>query len=232
MTGINLRTVDSIKRTKIDMDNKIVFTYNPWVYYNSYKNVLYNVRKYYTESDIIVFFDGNRTDLDLYLKTAEDYNCITIVRDTEVGFINKNDSIEQNLPKQFEWISRMKLACELSNAEWVMLLEDDVLVKRVIQSWPNSDVGTNRKGVGFLGGGSVFKRDIFLTAIEHIGMDNMKNLIKTNHTISWAGDMLLKILFDAIHTSSEKWVELAEPGYFDKADHAVFHGYKDLHKLG
>jgi hypothetical protein len=214
------------------MQDKILFTYNPWKYYNSYKNVLTNVRKYYPQSDMIIFFDGNRTDLDLYLDTAKEYNCVTIIRDTEVGFINKNDSIEQNSPKQLEWISRMELACEMFNAEWVMILEDDVLIKREIQRWPNSDVGTNREGVGFLGGGSIFKRTSFLKAIANIGMNNMKNLIETNHTISWAGDMLLKTLFNGIQASSEKWMELAEPGYFDQTDHAVFHGYKDLHRLG
>jgi hypothetical protein len=210
------------------MDDKIVFTYNPWVYYNSYKNVLYNVRKYYPNSDIIIFFDGSRNDLELYLQTAEEYNCIVIVRDSEVGYINKNDSIEYNSPKQLEWISRMKLACEMSTAEWVMLLEDDVLLKREIRKWPSTDVGTNRHFFR-TGGGSIFKRIVFLDSLKKV---DVLNLIKTIPNASWAGDVLLEQIFRNNNIKHEKWVELAEPDYFDKTDHAVFHGYKDLHKLG
>jgi hypothetical protein len=210
------------------MQDKILFTYNPWTYYKSYINVLENVRKYYTDSDIIIFFDSNRVDLDLYLKTANEYNCNVVIRDCELGFINRNDSMDINSTKQFEWISRIKLACDMSNAEWVMLLEDDVLLKREIRNWPNSDIGTNREYFR-TGGGSVFRRSVFLESIEKV---DVLDLISTILHASWAGDVLLEHIFRSNNVKHEKWIELAEPNYYDKTDHAVFHGYKDLHKLG
>jgi hypothetical protein len=39
-------------------------------------------------------------------------------------------------------------------------------------------------------------------------------------------------IFKDANVSNEKWIELAEPGYRDDTDHAIYHGYKDLHKLG
>ena len=214
------------------MKDKIVFTYNPWKYYNSYKNVLNNVRKYYPESDIIIFFDKSRNDLDLYLETAKYHNCKVFMGENELGYINRNESVYTNSPKQCEWVNRMKYACEISESEWVMLLEDDVLIKRKIEHWPKSDCGTNREDVGFLGGGSIFKRNVFLNGITKIGINNIKNIIESQHIFSWAGDMLLKRIFSEVNATAEKWIELAEPNYYDTQDHAVYHGYKDLHKLG
>lgn len=210
------------------MENKILFTYNPWKYYNSYKNVLDNVRKYYSESDIIIFFDKSRTDLDLYLETAKQYNCKVFIGNDELGYINRNDSIDINLPKQTEWISRIKFACEISNSEWAMLLEDDVLLKREIKHFPEADVGTNREYFR-TGGGSIFKREVFLDSVKKA---DISKLVKTIPDACWAGDLLLEHIFRSNNVKYEKWIELAEPGYYDDTDHAVYHGYKDLHKLG
>lgn len=208
------------------MKDKIVFTYNPWKYPKSYKNTLDNVRKYYPDSDIFVFFDGSRDDLKEYLEVAEEYNCIVSVRSNELGFISRSDSIKTNLPKQLEWVDRIKSACEASESEWVMLLEDDVLIKKEIEKWPTSDCGTNMDGIGFLGGGSVFKRQVFL---DCLAKSDVSEIILGNHTASWAGDHLMSCIFLPQGATAEKWIELAEPGYYDRGPHSVFHGYKDLH---
>jgi hypothetical protein len=208
------------------MRDKIVFTYNPWKYLNSYKNTLYNVRKHYPNSDIFVFFDGSRDDLQEYLEAAAKYNCIVSVRSNELGYINRSNSIEENMPKQLEWIDRIKSACEASESEWAMLLEDDVLIKRAIEHWPTADCGKNMDQIGFLGGGSIFRRKVFLDCLEK---SDVPNIIKGSHTASWAGDHLLSHIFRPHGATEEKWIELAEPDYYDRGPHAVFHGYKDLH---
>ena len=46
---------------------KICFNYNPYVYYESYKNVLNNVRTYYPDSDIFIYMDSFRNDLQKYV---------------------------------------------------------------------------------------------------------------------------------------------------------------------
>jgi hypothetical protein len=210
------------------MKDNIVFTYNPWKHLNSYKNTLYNVRKYYPNSDIFIFFDGNRDDLQEYLEVASNYNCIVSVRDTEVGYINRFSNMEENIPKMLEWTDRIKSACESSDSEWAMLLEDDVLIKRTIKYWPSADCGKNRHNVGFLGGGSVFRRQKFL---ECLYKSDIPAIIRKDTNAGWAGDHLLRYIFRLNGATEEKWVELAEPGYYDDTDHAVFHGYKKLHTL-
>ena len=60
-------------------------------------------------------------------------------------FINRNDSIEINLPKMIEWIERLKITCENTNADWILLLEDDVIVKRKVLQFPKVECGTNRE---------------------------------------------------------------------------------------
>ena len=53
-----------------------------------------------------------------------------------------------------------------------------------------------------------------------------------NYLREVSGDALKERIFKDADVSNEKWIELAEPGYYDNTDHAIYHGYKDLHKLG
>jgi hypothetical protein len=213
------------------MENTITFTYNPYTYFHSYKNVLENIRKWYSESDIFIYMDSFRDDLDNYKKVSDDYNCNFIVRRDEMYYINGHDPTHINLPKMMEWLNRLKYTCENTNSEWIMLVEDDVVVKRKIQRWPVSDVGTNRNNFR-PGGGSIFKREVFLKIYENLGESGLEKIIRQQHTYSWAGDTLIERIFKDANVSNEKWIELAEPGYYDNTNHAVFHGYKDIHKLG
>lgn len=213
------------------MENTIAFTYNPYTYYHSYKNTLENIRKWYSDEDVFIYMDSFRDDLDKYKSISDSYNCNFIVREKEMYFINRSDSIDTNLPKMMEWLYRIKYTCENTSSDWIMLVEDDVLIKRKIEKWPSTDCGINRHDVSFLGGGSIFKRYKYIEAYDAIGVNNIENIIQQIHLISWAGDMMLKVLFNNINATAEKWIELAEPEYFDNTDHAVFHGYKELHKL-
>jgi hypothetical protein len=211
------------------MENTISFSYNPQKYFNSYQNVLEHLRTYYVDSDVYIFFDSNRDDIEKYKTVSDNFNCKFNVREDEMFFIDRKDSIEINKPKMLEWVTRLKYVCENTDSEWVMLLEDDVVIKRKIVNWPNSDCGKNRENTGFLGGGSIFKKEKFLEIFTKISMLEVERIITNYHRLSWAGDVLLKFLFETVNASSEKWIELAEPGYYDNIDHAIFHGYKELH---
>lgn len=210
-------------------ENKIVFYYNPWKYFHSYKNVLLNVRLYYPDADVIIFFDPSRDDLEKYVQVADFFKCRMFLRENELGYIRKEDSEEVNAPKQAEWVDRLKTACEMSKAEWVMLLEDDVIIKKQIEQWPKSDCGKNLDQIGFLGGGSVFKREKFLDSLEKV---DIFAIMKKDHTASWAGDHMLSYIFRENGSTEEKWVELLESWQDEGQPHAVYHGYKLLHHLG
>jgi hypothetical protein len=210
------------------MENTITFNYMPYIYFESYKNVLNNVRLHYPTADIFIYMDSFRDDIEKYRKISDDYNCKFIVRDVHVFYTNGNDPLEVNRPKLVEVFDRIKHTCKTTDSKWILILEDDVLIKRPIKYWPNSDVGTCREYFR-PGGGSIFNKDIFLDSIEKV---NIPNIINTVRNANWAADIVLENIFRLNNCTFEKWIELAEPEYFDKTDHAVFHGYKDLHKLG
>ena len=210
------------------MKNTIAFTYNPYTYFESYKNVLNNVRKYYSDSDIFIYMDNNREDIEKYKIIANEYKCNFIVRENLMGYINRNDSIDTNKPKITEWVNRIIHTSNTTNSKWILNLEDDVIIKREIKHFPSVNVGTNREYFR-VGGGAIFKREVFLDSIKKV---NVSHLIRTIPDASWAGDVLLEHIFRNNNVKYEKWIELAEPEYYDNTDHAIYHGYKELHKLG
>jgi hypothetical protein len=209
------------------MQDSITFIYNPYTYFESYKNVLYNVRKHYKDSEIFIYFDSNRDDIEKYKTIANDYNCIFIVREISMGYINRNDSHTINKPKITEWVNRIIDTSKITNSKWILNLEDDVLIKRKILNFPQANVGTCRSYFR-PGGGSIFDKNKFL---ESINNTNISNLIDTIPAANWAGDGLLENIFKKNGATFEEWTELAERNYKDNIDHAIYHGYKDLHKL-
>jgi hypothetical protein len=210
----------------------IAFNFQDTHYFESFKNCIINVRKYYEDEIIDVFLDDNDPKIKEYTEFCTQCKCNLTLRDRHMGYINREDNLETNLPKMLESHYRIYQTCKNSSDEWVMILEDDVLIKRKILNWPQSDCGKNRDDVGFLGGGSVFKREKYITIYENLGEQGLTDLINSNHLLSWAGDALKAVIFRACNATEEKWIELAEPNYFDNIDHAVYHGYKDLHHLG
>lgn len=210
----------------------ITFVLPHTIYFNSAKHCIESVRNVYTDYPIDLYLDPSDTRAADYRKLCQDYNCNFIIGTRTQGYINKNDSIETNLPKMLESHFRLYNSCKLYESEWVLILEDDVFLKKEITRFPAADCGKNREDVGFLGGGSIFKRDAYIKIYENVKETGLTELIKQNHLFSWAGDVLKKHLFTVHGYTNEKWVELAEPGYWDDTDYSVFHGYKALHKLG
>jgi hypothetical protein len=209
----------------------ISFNFQDTHYFESFKNCIVNVRKHYEHEIIDVFLDDNNPRIDKYNQFCEQYNCNVYFRERHMGFIYREDDIQTNLPKMLESHYRIYQTCKNSNEEWIMLLEDDVLIKRKIKYWPSADCGTNREWFK-VGGGGILRRKKYIEIYEDLGESGFTEIINKNHLFSWAGDALKQTIYSKYNASSEKWVELAEPNYYDNTDHAVFHGYKELHKLG
>jgi hypothetical protein len=209
----------------------ISFNFQDSHYIHSFENCIINIRKFYENELIDFFIDSNNKRLSEYETICKKYNVDLNIRNIHQGYIDREDSIDVNISKMLESHRRIYMTSLKSDSEWVLLLEDDILIKRKIKKWPSTDCGTNREYFK-MGGGSIFRREKYIEAYESLGEIGLQQLIKQNHLLSWAGDELKRIMFDRINATSEKWIELAEPDYFDKTDHAVFHGYKDLHKLG
>ena len=188
--------------------------------------------KVVNQSELIDFYiDHNSDQIENYKKVCEEYNVELTIRSRAQNGINRKNSMEQNLPKMLESQYRIYQTCLKTNSEWVMTLEDDVLIKRKIKNWPNSDCGINREYLKVGGGGCIIKKDKYIKMYEYFEGEKLINLIKSNHTYSWAGDELKGRMWSECGFSYEKWIELAEPEYYDNTDHAVFHGYKDLYNI-
>lgn len=210
------------------MENTITFNYMPYVYFESYKNVLNNVREHYPTADIFIYMDSFRDDIEKYRKISDEHNCKFIVRDKHIFYTNREDSLEINKPKLIEVFDRIKYTCETTDSEWLMILEDDVLIKKPIEDWPKADVGTCRDYCR-PGGGSVFKRNTFLNSLA---VADVIDIITTTPDANWAADVVLEKIFLRNGATFEEWKELAEPNHRDTQPHSVYHGYKDLYKLG
>ena len=211
------------------MEDSITFLYtNPYINTEAYQFVISNIRKYYNKSIIYTFIDSDRINLQTYLNLSEKFNVQIFTRDQECFFINRDDSIDVNIPKIKEWIDRIYYTCINTNSKWIILLEDDVFLKRKIKIFPKTHCGVNRDDVGFLGGGSIFDRKHFLECYKNFPFDFFIENVKD---CSWAGDVLLKYMFlTNSSTTYEKWVEINEPDHWQEVDCAIFHGYKDLYK--
>ena len=215
-------------------DNSITFRYSTYTYKFSFLNTISNVRAFYPNEKIFVYLDDNRKDLDFYKIISEKYNVNLVLTEGHSTYIDKNDSFEINYPKCLERFSRILHCAENSNTTWMITLEDDVQFRRKIHTFPNTDFGTNRELVGFTGGGSIMKNSVVRKFLHKITPDELYELhYKYRNSIYWATDAMLKIVFiDKYKCTSEKWIELAEPEYYDDRDYAIFHGCKKLHKLG
>jgi len=210
------------------MDNTITFTYSPYYYFNSYKTALKNLRIYYPDSDVFVYVDENRNDIDKYNDVAVKYDCNFHLRGGDMTYINRTDPVDINTRKMTEMVNRWIHTCNNTTSKWIMLFEDDVLIKRKIHTWPTVECGRNRDRIGFLAGGSIFRRDKFLESVKLVDIQ----FIMSQYPITnWAGDELLKYIFLNNNATHARWTEIAEPNYYDETDHAVYHGYKDLHEL-
>ena len=210
----------------------IAFNYQCTLYFNSAKHCIESIRKFYKDLPIDVYVDETTPRINDYETLCNDHNCDFTFRDRVEGYISRKDPIEVNLSKMLESHHRIYSTCKKYNKEWTLLLEDDVYIKKPIERFPTSDCGKNRHNVSFLGGGSIFKTEAFIKIHEMYGESGLSDIIKSDYIYSWAGDVLKQRIFIDNGYTHEKWVELAEPGYWDDTNFSVYHGYKDLHHLG
>lgn len=150
--------------------------------------VVDNVRVHHKTEPYILFSDSGED----FSYLAKEYS-ITIV-DDGIRTGPPTGSHGYRLPQILEFFSRFKYACELSGSEYLVMLEDDVLVLKQITVQDNYDFMGHSQGDGSgnvidttvsayikdfsgqndivpvyaCGGGSIFKTSIFLDNYEKI----------------------------------------------------------------
>lgn len=207
------------------MENTITFNYMPYIHFDAYKFVLENLRQHYPDSDVFIYFDSFRHDVEKYRNIALEYNCNFILCDNTVFYTDAKDSFDVNSKKMIEIYDRISNTCNNSKSDWIMIVEDDVYIKKKIEKFPNADVGTSRYYFR-PGGGSIFKRKVFLDSIKNC---SILEIMETVPNANWAADVVLENIFRINEATFEEWEELAEPEHRDKQPHSVYHGYKNLY---
>ena len=103
------------------------------VFYQVYNNkravrsVLDNFREHFPDNPITLISDGGE-DFSII---AQQYDCSFHMRENIFGDdVNKYPKFPYNAYRTIEWWSRQKLACEETGQDYVMIMEDDVLVQK------------------------------------------------------------------------------------------------------
>ncbi len=218
----------------------ITFIFIESRYYKAGEYCLSKVRESYPNAKIDFYIDYNQIKLEDYKKFRKKFNCNFIVRKTVVGGLNQNNSLKENLPKMIEIFDRIYQTCINSKDEWVLILEDDVLIKQSIKIFPTKEGGHSAAARGF-GGGSIFKRKKFIDVYDSIRNDSLEAIIRTEHHYSWAGDGLLYMLFNMDSPGCcEVWNDHYDLPYdvsdniislIKNTDYAVYHNYKELYNI-
>lgn len=216
----------------------ITFLFRESRFYEAGEYCLNKVRESYPNSKIDFYIDYDQIKLKEYKKLCKKFDCNFIVRNVVMRGLNRDNPLQENLPKMIEAFDRIYQTCINSDDEWILLLEDDVLIKRPIKIFPTKEGGHSCVAAGF-GGGSIFKRKKFIDVYDSIRNTSLEAIIRTERHYSWAGDGLLYMLFNMNSSNCcEKWDEhydLPNDVYdniislIKNTDHAVYHNYKELY---
>lgn len=212
-------------------------------YYNCYKNkyatdnILENLRKYYPHNKIFLMSDCGDDFSDLAIK----YNCeyfystINILGGKIVngkpfmGFANSNC--------MKEYLKIIKLAIESCKTDYIVFMEDDVVINGLIQEFPEHSGGDtntnhfnsllNKEGIEIfnqmypdikfnywnLAGGSIVHSDTLLECIEKTSLDKL--LFFDKYCICPLGfchtnDVVLSFLLMINYKTNNKWTNTSK----------------------
>ena len=174
------------------------------VFYQVYKNakavrfVLDNFRKNFPYNPITLISDGGED----FTNIAEEFKCKFYMRENIFGdAVNNYPKFPYNAYRTIEWWKRQKLACEFTGQDYIMILEDDVLVRKPFTIDSTFQLRGVRIGNRFTGrmsqdvkdltgddaslygmcGGSMYNAKTFLSIYDDVIQDietNMDNMMK------------------------------------------------------
>ena len=169
------------------------------VFYQVYKNVkavrfvLDNFRKNFPDNPIVLISDGG----DDFTNISTEYNCEFYMRENIFGDdINQYPKFPYNAYRTIEWWKRQKLTCEVTKQNYIMIMEDDVLVQKPFSLDDDFDLRGVRIGNRFTGrmsqdvrdltgdeaslygmcGGSIYNAKTFLSIYDDVINDIRNNM--------------------------------------------------------
>jgi hypothetical protein len=208
--------------------NTIGYFYNLHVNTDSFLYSLMSVKKYSPGSPVILFTDESLYNWKDYKALSKILTIPFVLRDKPATFIDRQDSLETNLPKMQEFINRMYTACTMLDTQWVVRLEDDVHMRSPIRQYPTTMCAGNHQDFG-MGGGSIMNREVFISIYENEGPKFITDNCIADNNKAWAADGLLRNMFETKGYSYSKWSEITEDWMENDKDAAFHHGDKTLY---
>lgn len=208
----------------------IGYFYNLHVNFEAFLHSVMSVKMHSPGSKVIAFVDssvGTQLQID-YLIVLSMLKLPAVTRQVQCSYIDKKDGAETNTPKMKEYFTRLYEACKILDTEWLIRMEDDVHLRHPIRFLPDTSCAGNHSDYG-MGGGSIFKRQVFIDIYESLSEDWIDNKIKKDGDCAWAADGMLRQMFTEHGHAYSKWIEIVEDWQGSNPEAAVHHGSKTLY---
>jgi hypothetical protein len=205
------------------MENKIDFCFSP-LFSEGTEFVLQNVRNVYPSniSKIFVWVDDDYLIKDKIIDIANKYEA-TPIQSTNKFTWCSGVKPEESKPRLLEWCRRLQKSAELSSADWIMYLEDDVLVRGKVTQFPTTSAGINPGIVA--SGGSIHLASTIRTIFQKYSDDELLEIMKP-FPLYFAGDRLLLKLYTDNGYEYSVLPELADGIPPEQTDKPVLHNIK------
>jgi hypothetical protein len=209
----------------------------------SNKQALSSFRQFHPDAEISIIVDGN-SDFEDYSK---EFNT-KIIRDNQ-----KCDPRGGLTFDTFDnYLQRINTHCLLSNSEYVVILEDDVMTYKSISKFPKTSCAgprinpyserlkyflqnkfSSQENYGYgMSGGSIFKRNDFLKSFDN--RPNFQTYSLMDNRIPYYSDVGLTLLFQISGFAYSEWMDVSEKFHQDPnqriiRDSAIDHNDKRLY---
>lgn len=205
--------INEYNRMLLCRGNTVGFYYFPYENYAVVEGVLGHTRKYYPNNPIYLLSD-NGAD---FTSLAQKYNCIYEYAGINLGQIQKRIEKYDNAARKThtlqiteEMNARFKRACMACKTDWIVKLEDDIIVRGSIRKFPQVAGGTMINSIppnhalGYylkkqlhdpnfifkwgLAGGSIVRSEAVLEAVD--SFQNKYIWLVNNDKLKWSGEFL------------------------------------------
>ena len=230
-----------------------------WGYDNleSIDYIFGKLRESYSDSDIVISSDGGLDFSEVALK----HHCKKFINGTEShGYCDSRNTGGRygwKVSQAKLWIDRVYEACQTIENEYVMLMEEDVLVKKRFpfpavdiimipniknpiggpgMSWIESRGGRTDYPYYSAGGGSIIKREAFIKAYEkHIDsfVEEYENIYQKSMDLGFLGwgwcDSIVCAIMYADGCSISTALPIIESGN-EEDDYPIIHAFKKYYR--
>ena len=205
------------------MENTLDFYFNP-LFIEGTEFVLQNVRNVYPKdiSNIFVWVDDDYIFKDEIVNTTNKYNATSIISTNKFTWCSKHNP-EESKKRLLEFCRRFQKTAEMSNAKWIMYLEDDVFVRDKVVNFPDTNAGINPGHVA--SGGSVHLTETIQNIFKKYSDEELLNIM-TPSPLYWAADRLLLILYSNNGYKYSVFTDLADGKPVDETDKPILHNIK------